>query len=459
MGSLTEAVKKAGSPVELLRNSTASPQVVPIEVPREYTNWESEQLAWHTTCGLLDQSHHMVTITLEGPDLVPFLARIGINTFANFGVNRAKQLVACSPEGFLIGQGILFRISEEKAMLVGPWGVMDWVEYQHAITPNRLRFRREGTSFSRAGDPEYFRYEVQGPTAPDVVRDLLGGELPELGFFHMSQASVDGREITFLRHGMVGQPGYEIFGKWEDKDVVTRALLAAGEKHGMTRTGAYAYFTTAVYSGYLPGVLPAVYTSPELADYRDWLSDRSFEATAPLGGSFFSDDVEDYYLTPFALGYDRALKFDHDFIGREALQRMVDDGVPARKKKVTLIWNPDDVASIYRSWFDEGENAKMLQLPGGPGYTTFRYDSVRADGVHVGTSGYPGAASIYRKVLSVAILDSEYAVEGRELTLLWGEEPNSGKARVESHRQKEIRVTVAPAPFSDYARTDYRTKA
>ena len=49
---------------------------------------------------------------------------------------------------------------------------------------------------------------------------------------------------------------------------------------------------------------------------------ESYEAKASIGGSFVSANIEDYYLTPWDLGYGHFVKFDHDFIGREALEKM-----------------------------------------------------------------------------------------------------------------------------------------
>ena len=68
--------------------------------------------------------------------------------------------------------------------------------------------------------------------------------------------------------------------------------------------------------------------------YREWLSANCYEAgKASIGGSFVSDNIEDYYLTPWDLGYGPFVKFDHDFIGREALEKMADE---PHRKKVTL---------------------------------------------------------------------------------------------------------------------------
>ena len=58
--------------------------------------------------------------------------------------------------------------------------------------------------------------------------------------------------------------------------------------------------------------------------YREWLPANSYEATGSIGGSFVSDNIEDYYSTPYELGYGPFVKFDHDFIGREALEKMAE---------------------------------------------------------------------------------------------------------------------------------------
>jgi vanillate/3-O-methylgallate O-demethylase len=73
-----------------------------------------------------------------------------------------------------------------------------------------------------------------------------------------------------------------------------------------------------------------------------------YEANASLGGSFVSNNIEDYYTTPHELGYASFTKFDHDFIGKEALQAM--EG-KRHRKKVTFAWNEQDVTRVLQSIF------------------------------------------------------------------------------------------------------------
>jgi vanillate/3-O-methylgallate O-demethylase len=272
----------------------------------------------------------------------------------------------------------------------------------------------------------------------------------------MGTITVAGHDVRALRHGMVGQPGWEIFGPWEDGNAVRTAILDAGRDFGIRQVGARTYPTSCLESGWIPSPLPAVYTGDRMKEYRQWLSDKSYEAMASLGGSFTSDNIEDYYLTPYDLGYGPFVKFDHDFIGREAVEKMAAN--PPRQK-VTLVWNGDDVAKVFGSLFNEGGDiGKYIDLPLA-NYATLPYDKVVQNGRSVGLSTYTGYIYNERAMISLAMVDKNLA-HGTEVTLVWGE-PSRGtsKPTVERHGQVEIRATVAPVPISQVAREAYRPKA
>jgi vanillate/3-O-methylgallate O-demethylase len=178
---------------------------------------------------------------------------------------------------------------------------------------------------------------------------------------------------------------------------------------------------------------------------------------ASLGGSFYSDNIADYYLTPWDLGYGQFVKFDHDFVGREALEKMADN---QKRKKVTLVWNGDDVARAFKSLSDDhADILKYIDLPLA-NYSTLPYDKVLDSGKTVGLSTYTGYTYNERAMISLAMIDTKLSEPGTEVTLVWGEEKRgSSKPTVERHRQIEIRATVAPAPFAEVARNSYRPAA
>ena len=455
--SLEEAIREAGSPVKLLWESQSPPAIVPRVVP-EFTNWRDEQLAWRRTSVLFDQCHHMADLNIAGPDALRLISDLGVNSVAHFPVDMAKQFVAVSHDGYMIGDNILFHLEEDEYRAVGIPPSINWMHY-HAVTGGYdVRIDRDESSVYRQGDPVLYRYQIQGPGAMNVIREATGREPPKVRFFHMARLTIAGRPVRALRHGMVGEPGFEIWGPWEDNDAVHAALLEAGRKHGMVQVGGRAYHTNTLESGWQPRPLPAIYTGEKMKPYREWLTENSYETTSPLGGSFYSENIEDYYLTPYDLDYGRIIGFDHDFIGREALEKMAAEGAAERTKKVTLVWNGEDTSAAFASMFREGPGAKYINLPV-PLYDTFHFDRVEANGRVVGVSSWTGYSANERAILSLGTIDAEFAAAGTEVTVFWGEDKPSSKVQVEDHIQVGIRATVMPAPLTVKARTEYRSDA
>ncbi|MEI9886114.1 MAG: hypothetical protein WDN08_06360 [Rhizomicrobium sp.] len=187
--------------------------------------------------------------------------------------------------------------------------------------------------------------------------------------------------------------------------------------------------------------------------YREWLPGNGYEATGSLGGSFVSSNIEDYYMTPHELGYGTFVKFDHDFIGRRALEKKAGE---TRRRKVTFAWNGDDVGKVFRSMFEPGLEAyKYIDLPLS-NYASSSFDAIKSGGKIVGASMFAGYSYNERSMLSLGVVEEEYAKPGTELTLTWGEE-NGGtkKTTVERHKQLDLRVTVGPVPYAREARETY----
>jgi len=448
--SLAAALDRAGSPVELLRNLAFPPSTFPVQP--EFTNWRTEQRAWLDTCALLDQSHHMHDLFIEGPDALRLLSGLAVNSFANFGPGRAKQFVAVDPGGHLIGDAILFHLDEGSFDLVGHPMVLDWVTFHLERGEHRATAERDENSHLRkSGPPKLYRYELQGPTAAAIVEQATGAPVPDVKFFQMSEFTIAGKRVRGLRHGMAGQPGFELFGPWADSDAVLEALLAAGEDHGLRRVGAKAYSTANLGSGWVPAPMAALFSDdPLMQEYREWLP---VERVGSIGGSLDSADISDYYLTPYDIGYGKTIKFDHDFIGRAALEEMAQTA-PSRTK-VTLVWNAEDVTAALGSLYAPGPGAKYIDMPKAR-YATHHEDVVRKDGQQVGISLDCGYLANERVMVSLATVDTALSEPGTEVTVVWGERPNSAKPAVEEHVQVEIRAVVAPSPYD--ARESYRSR-
>jgi vanillate/3-O-methylgallate O-demethylase len=453
--NLQEVLDQAGSTVELLRNSQIGAYIYPV-VPAEFTNFRREVIAWQKTAVLFDQTHHMVNLFVSGPDALKLLTETGINSTAKFEVDQAKQFVPVSPEGGVIGDGILFRLAEEEFVFVGRAPVANWLTFratQGYDVEIRLDQRSPSRPYGKPVTRDLWRFQIQGPNAWQVIEKVNGGPVEQVKFFRMGYMNVAGERIRTLRHGMAGAPGLEIWGPYETYDKVRDAILEAGREFGLEAAGARAYSCNTLESGWIPSPLPAVYSSEELRPYREWLPAEGYEATNALAGSFVSDKIEDYYLNPWELGYGSFVKFDHDFVGRDALAAIDPE---TQRRKVTLAWNAEDVAKLLASPVMEGPGYQFFDLPNA-NYGSSNFDSVLdADGNLVGLSLFTGYSANERKALSLATVNPDVPL-GAEVRVIWGE-PDGGtrKTTVQPHEQLAVRAVVSPAPYAAMARETYR---
>jgi vanillate/3-O-methylgallate O-demethylase len=271
-------------------------------------------------------------------------------------------------------------------------------------------------------------------------------------FFTMDTINIKGRKVRCLRHGMAGAPGLEIWGPYAEGDEIREYILEAGREFGIVPVGSRAYASNTLESGWIPSPLPGVYSRDSMKKYREWLPASGYEATGSIAGSFVSDNIEDYYVNPYELGYGPFVKFDHDFIGADALKKIADQ---PHRKKVTFAWHADDMAKIYASLFQPGQDHyKFFDLPNA-NYSSSSFDKIVKNGKTVGFSMFGGYSYNERTALSLGIVDPNIEI-GEQLTLVWGEE-NGGtkKTTVEKHKQLDVRVTISPVPYSVVARNTY----
>ncbi|TIX49567.1 syringate O-demethylase [Alteraurantiacibacter aquimixticola] len=446
--------------VDFLRNQQVGPNVYP-GVPAEYSNWRKEQRGWAKSAVLFNQSYHMVELYVRGPEAMALLEYTAINSFKNFAVNKAKQYVPVTPDGYVIGDVILFYLDENEFSLVGRAPAIEWVEF-HAQYPkpdgskwNVTVERDERTAMRTDGVRKNYRFQLQGPNAMSILEKAMGQTPPDLKFFNMAHVGINGKDVIALRHGMAGQPGYELFGPWADYEAVHSALVEAGKGFGLELVGGRAYSSNTLESGWLPSPLPAFYTgdSQMMKDFRAWSSDKSYAGMCSIGGSYVPDSIEGYYLTPWDIGYGHIVKFDHDFVGREALEKMANQ---KHKQKVTLALDNEDMMRVLSSLYAEGDRAKYFEFPSAV-YAMHPFDEVRTkDGKFIGVSTWVGYSSNEGKMLTLAMIDPDEVEMGKEVKLVWGE-PNGGttKPTVEPHVQTEITAVISPVPYSNVARTAY----
>lgn len=446
MTSLEEKLQATDNIVDMMRAApTARHQ---FQYPTEHSGWYDEQWAWKNTCVLFDQSFHMNDLTITGPDALQLLTDTGINDFSTFGQGKAKQFVAVNHDGYVIGDEILFGLDDGHFSLVGVPIAQDWLTYIAETEHYDVELNMDVMA-PDLRERQKYRYQITGPLAQDVLEKAQGRALDPIKFFHMGHLTIAGRTVTALNHGMAKVPGkingLELMGPAEDAQIVLNTILEAGTEFGLRRGGSRAYPTAVAESGWIAVPMPAIYTGEKLRPYRQWLPAASVEGAVSLEGSFETDNIQDYYCTPWDLGYGHLIKNPHDFIGKSALEAMTNQ---PHRKKVWLEWNNDDVRRTIGDALFNRENApRLIDVPSS--FSAFHYDQVLVDDRLVGLSTYTAYTANNGCYVSLGMVNEADATDGEQVIIVWGE-PEDGiqKPLLQPHVQTEIRATlrtVSPA--------------
>jgi vanillate/3-O-methylgallate O-demethylase len=398
----------------------------------EYTDWMDESLSWKQTCYIGDWSF-LWERRFRGSDAMRLFSDISVNSFARFDIGQAKHVIHCDDAGKVIHEGILSRLGEDEFMLFGR-GCF-WADYK----------LRHGDYRASSEPDDWFNFQVSGPTAVFVVERAAGVSLREIGFMRFGEIEIAGRKLLALRQGMAGEIGYELQGPREDSKAVYDAILEAGQEFGIRRLGgrvAPINHLEACFPTIATDYLPAIY-GDDMEEYR-----AEFDAAMPayantfsIGGSFEADDVSAWYRSPVELGWGKSVKLDHDFIGRAALEPEL---ASPRRQIRTLVWRAEDVVDVYASFFTDAPYA-FMDMPRDQRGTMWA-DRVLVDGELVGVSTSRGYSYSFRQMLSLCTIDVGHADVGTEVTIVWGDPDGP---------QKQIRATVAPAPYKpDNRRAD-----
>ena len=444
--SLEDKIQASGGALSMLRASNDSTVIFP-GIPPEFTNWRDEQAAWHHSVVLFEQSYHMTELHIRGGDAVKFVSQFATNDLSNLTPMRAKQLIMVDPSGHLISDAIIFRESDDFLRVVGPPTASNWLQFNAENTDLSIEVARNDNMIVPRPSRDVFRFQLQGPSALDLMRAVVDGDLPDIKFFRIGEFNIAGHTVRALRHGMAGRPGFEIYGPWEVQAEVRSKIEDIGKQFDLSKAGSVTYPTAAQESGWMPRPFPSIFYGEGMRAFREWLPAKSFEGTCSLGGSFVTEDMSQYLVEPNELGYGPMVHFDHDFVGRDALLARKDD---EHRVKVTLEWNNDDVFDVMkRSVGSARPRTKFIALPI-PMYATFEYDQVLLGDRLIGISQWCTYSSNAGSVLSTALIDRDDIEMGREVTLLWGE-PDSQRRTVEDHDLVGIRAKIAPVPYFDKA--------
>jgi glycine cleavage system aminomethyltransferase T len=408
-------------------------------IPWEYTGWRDEQMSWKETCYLHGNLNPTPTYRIKGPDALKFLSDHCVNSFASFPIGTGKHAVMCNDEGLNMMDGVVVRVDEDD--FITYW-MAPYISYALEVQ-KKDKYKAVGENLTG----KVFLFQVAGPRSLEVLETVTGECLHDIQFIHHRVSTIEGRKVRILRVGMAGTLAYEIHGDIEDARPIYSAIFKAGESFGIRRLGRHTYLMNHTEAGFPQAYYHFPYPWDEDKDFGDYLDKISYSIRFRIFRGSMGSDPQLRYRNPLELGWRGLVKFDHEFPGRKALEKMAEK---PRRKMVTLVWNVEDIADVYASQFRSGEHYQPMDEPNHfmieHGERVLYADQVLKDGKLIGISSGREYSYYYREMISLASIDVEYGSIGTEVAVLWGD-PGT--------RQKEIRATVSRFPYLDKDRNEH----
>ncbi|MDD3426155.1 MAG: glycine cleavage system aminomethyltransferase GcvT [Aminobacterium sp.] len=241
-----------------------------------------------SAAGLFDVSH-MGEVRVTGPKAEAWLQNMMSNDITIMEEGQVIYTFMCYPNGGVVDDLLVYKVSTENYFLViNASNTEKDVLWLHDHVS-------EGVHVENLS-PQYSELALQGPKAEEILTKITNFDVASLGFFRfVENVNVAGVNALVSRTGYTGEDGFEIYIPWDEGAKVWDAIMEAGQDFGI-----------------LPAGLGC----------RDSLR---FEAGLPLYGHELAA-----HITPLEAGLGFFVKLDKQFIGRNALAALKENGVPRK---------------------------------------------------------------------------------------------------------------------------------
>lgn len=400
-------------------------------LPNVVTSPKEELLACRETAWLGSFLNISPVYDVTGPDAAKLLNSVCVNRDFNLlKIGGSRHALMCNEKGQLIADGLIIRNDEQTFRTY-------WLAPVLAFYVDTADMDVKGQWVR----DEYF-FQIDGPKSLEILEKATQTNLHGMKFAQKQAVKIEGTDMTVVRLGMSGGLAYEVHGDMENAELAFEAILKAGEEFGIKRLGYTNYCRNHTQGGYpnqwIHFWYPWYSGSEEMKRYlldNPNLSD-DFKSSYPFLGSA-ADDVENAFVTPYDLKWDYLINFEHDFIGKEALQEIAKNPT---KTCVTLEWNATDLGEVFASQFSGKDVDPIDEITsvGDGGDQPFVMSKVLIGGKMIGMTSGRTHDYYHQRMISLAFIEKEYAMEGKELKVLWG---------TNGAHQMEIRATVAQFPY------------
>ena len=406
----------------------------------EYQGPAVESRAYRTSamiCTTLMKTSPVYDIV--GPDACKFLQSICVNDFTKLKYTGLRHAVICNEKGQILTDGVVIRIAEDRYRTY-------WLNppIQYLCETSGMDVHGEDMSGT-----EFF-IQVQGEKSLEILEEAFQADLHDIKFAKHRIQDVEGTPVQVIRLGMTGNLAYEVHGPIADYAKIYSKIWESGQKFGAVQEGAHTYNLFNHTEAGFPNInlhypLPWFESGEGL---RDWClahpATASLNINRVLHGSV-GDDLEGRFVNPYETGLGFLVKFNHDFMGREALEKIAAN---QSRNVCTLEWDPEDLGKVFAAMMKPGNNVDDISILSDFDWVgdfannciEYRADKVlNEDDEQIGMSSGRMRSFNYDTMISLGFIDPAYIQEGRELTVLWG---------TPGTQQMKVRVKVARYPYN-----------
>lgn len=210
-----------------------------------------ECVTTRSAVGLFDAST-LGKIELCGPDAAEFLERMYLNPWKKLEIGRARYGILCNEAGFVIDDGVIGRLAEDRFHITTTTGGAARV---FSMFEDYLQTEfTDLTVWQTSITEEWAVIAVQGPRARDVLAPLVEGiDLAREAFPHMAlrEGRIAGVKTRLFRVSFSGELGFEVNVPAAYGRFIWDRLWLEAKKHGGCRYGTEAMHVLRAEKGYL----------------------------------------------------------------------------------------------------------------------------------------------------------------------------------------------------------------
>ncbi|MFC7020286.1 MULTISPECIES: glycine cleavage system aminomethyltransferase GcvT [Haloarcula] len=331
------------------------------EMPVAFDSIREEHAAVRETVGRFDVSH-MGQVTVSGPDAAQLTQRLTTNDVTALDPGEAQYSAITDADGVILDDTVVYRLPERETedYLFVPNAGHD-VQMTDRWESHREAWGLTATVTDRT--EEYAMLAVQGPDARALLAAESDVALADLSRFEIAGGTVAGVEALVARTGYTGEQGFEVLCPWDAAETVWTAL-------DCQPCGLGARDTLRLEMGFL-------------------LSGQDFHP-------------EENPRTPYAAGIGWTVELDTEFVGRDALEGVDEEGVDEKLVGLELVER---------------------------GVPRHGYEVTTPDGDHLGTVTSGTMSPTLGTPIALAYLPTAYAAPDRSVRVVVRGEPKKARTR------------------------------